>query len=190
MFKTEKASYDPTKDIISGLSVPAIIEPIDYSGKPIEFDFFKSLYRHNWKDIENCWYIDDDGNHSELVPTFEEYKEGLSEHIRKTIALYCTKKPEWKPEDELRAVLYDTLEEYEDGKNRCFKYDFSALEGIIFGIKTSMSDKREIIRRVYSLCEPTKRADFKFYQARYDRRSDKIIPIKIRELGFSFESST
>jgi hypothetical protein len=79
----------------------------DYSGKTVVFDFFKSLYSLNWKDIENNWYIDDDGKRSEIIPTCEEYNEGLEAHICKTVALYCTKKPCWSYEGE--QALFSTM---------------------------------------------------------------------------------
>ena len=86
----------------------------------------------------------------------------------------------------MRAILHDTLEQYCEPQSRCIKYDFNSLDGIIFGIKTPMESKLEIIYRVYEHCQKTERTDFKFYQARYDRQRDKIVPMELQQLKFNF----
>jgi hypothetical protein len=48
---------------------------------------------------------------------------------------------------------------------RKMKYAFEDLEGIVFGIKTSDSNKREIIRIVRRKCAEAGRKDFEFLQA-------------------------
>ena len=51
-----------------------------------------------------------------------------------------TKLPGWAHENEYRLIISDNyLTNLEDPKDRCFKYHFPDLDGIIFGIKTEAS---------------------------------------------------
>ena len=53
-------------------------------------------------------------------------------------------------------------------------YNFSSLKGIIFGIKTSKEDKREIIEIIEKKCDKYNRTDFKFFQAYYSPEDGEI----------------
>ena len=53
-------------------------------------------------------------------------------------------------------------------------YNFNSLKGIIFGIKTSKEDKREIIEIIQRKCAENNRTDFKFFQADYSSENGNI----------------
>ncbi len=53
-------------------------------------------------------------------------------------------------------------------------YSFKSLKGIIFGIKTSIADKQEIIRIIHEKQVEHNHYDLEFYQAYFCRRSGEI----------------
>jgi hypothetical protein len=54
------------------------------------------------------------------------------------------------------------------------RYQFADLEGIVFGIKTPLSAKEEIIKIILAKCEREGRKTFTFRQAPYVPYSGKI----------------
>ncbi|KVX93103.1 hypothetical protein WL09_03430 [Burkholderia ubonensis] len=59
-------------------------------------------------------------------------------------------------------------------EDRKLKYDFDDLDGIIFGIRTSLEDKLKISKVIEDKCRTLGRKDFKFYQAYFSRPTGKI----------------
>jgi hypothetical protein len=68
--------------------------------------------------------------------------------------------------------------------SRKFKYDFKSLDGIIFGIKTLLDDKRRICKIIETKCREMKRDDFRFYQAFYEPRTGTIEHVELSLLKF------
>jgi len=66
------------------------------------------------------------------------------------------------------------LNDYQTPEKRKLKYDFNDLEGIIFGIKTSTSDKIKIIEIINKKCKENNRNDFSFYQAYYSKETGNV----------------
>ena len=50
----------------------------------------------------------------------------------------------WEYEQEYRLILEDGLSQFNEKDDRILTYDFDALKGIIFGIRTSTEDKVKI----------------------------------------------
>ena len=71
-------------------------------------------------------------------------------------------------------VLHSNLFDLSKKEDRKLKYDFNDLDGIIFGIKTSASDKFKILKVIDEKCRRSNRNDFKFYQAYYSRKENCI----------------
>jgi hypothetical protein len=69
--------------------------------------------------------------------------------------------------------------------SRKLKYAFNDLDGIIFGIKTSMEDKLKIIKIIESKCRKENRKDFKFYQAYYSKQKGIIDHAEMTLLKFN-----
>ena len=57
---------------------------------------------------------------------------------------------------------------------RKYSYEFSLLTGIIFGIKTSDEQKKEIIKIINDKCNKIKRKDFNFFRADYNENTGLI----------------
>ena len=81
----------------------------------------------------------------------------------------------WKSEKEERLVLDDTFYTHLSPDQKKYKYDFNKLHGIIFGINTKLSDKKELIRILKEKCIVNKRGQFHIYQARYDAEKESIV---------------
>jgi hypothetical protein len=61
-----------------------------------------------------------------------------------------------------------------EGAKRKLRYKFKSLDGLIFGIATSIADKIRAIEVIKALCDKHKRKTFNFYQAYYDPASKAI----------------
>ena len=53
---------------------------------------------------------------------------------------------DWEYEKESRMILNSFLDDLSDKKRRTLTYNFNSLKGIIFGIRTSNTDKLEIMK--------------------------------------------
>jgi hypothetical protein len=83
-----------------------------------------------------------------------------------------TKLNDWKHEDEYRLLHIDSLGVVES--NRTFKYDFTSLSGIVFGMGTRPADKLKVIEILRRKCDEHSRQGFEFLEARYNRRTGTI----------------
>ena len=97
----------------------------------------------------------------------EKYNEILNN-------IYLVKTKDWKYEEEYRILLRDILDSFLDISNRRCRYNFKSLKGIIFGIKTSESDKMKIIDIISKKCSIYGIKDFKIYQAYFDEEEKNI----------------
>lgn len=71
-------------------------------------------------------------------------------------------------------MVLSHLFNYSEINKRKLKYKFSDLEGVIFGLKTSIEDKIKIINIIKDKCKLENRTDFKIYQAFYNQINGKI----------------
>ena len=94
--------------------------------------------------------------------------------------IYCEKfyrkTADWYHEREHRIFLADKFYQYDDKFSRNLKYDLKTLTGIIFGIRTTLDDKLELIQKLLRMKKSFR--DFEFYQAEFD---DETQIISVRE---------
>jgi hypothetical protein len=88
--------------------------------------------------------------------------------------LMTTKLIAWRSEAEYRLAVSSPLGPFDDSTRRKLTYRFSDLESIVFGIRTSLEDKRRIIEIVDKKCRETGRTSFDFCQATYNSRTGAI----------------
>ncbi|MCI6474436.1 MAG: DUF2971 domain-containing protein [Mucispirillum sp.] len=146
---------------------------VNYEYEDNTINFFYSFLDDDKKTKDN-WYKDfltnDKSNLYDNYTTNEQYIQ--NEKNLTALPLYKTK--QWIYEKEYRLILNErnTLEQ-EDKK---YKYDFKYLDGIIFGIKTPLNKKLEIIELIQKLCEKNNRniRTFNFYQAFYHNEYENI----------------
>lgn len=158
---------------------------IDYERPLVPIDFFRSLARVRIPMLQKYWYRDEKGQESpcadDMFKNEEAWRVRHWENFYKSVT---RKSVDWKYEEEYRLILASEWLDFSDEKARKLKYDFSVLDGIIFGIKTSLDDKRRIRKIVEAKCRATKRDGFRFYQAFYEPQSGMIEHTELGLLKF------
>lgn len=153
------------------------LNPVQYTTEEHQIEFFTSIGRLPLNTALQNWFSDDDGITSPLAEHLNKEKQDAwrEAYWGKFAPPLLRKLPDWRYEEELRIVLSDSLSIHDAHEDRTFTYDYDALDGIIFGINTSLSDKMRILRIIAKkLGTRTSSSQFKFYQARYNARSGKI----------------
>ncbi|WP_080415571.1 DUF2971 domain-containing protein [Burkholderia ubonensis] len=163
--------------------------PVTYDSSYLKIDFFRTLGRLPIPVINAQWYTDDSGQRSSCADgLIGDNDERRQEYWRNFYSSATTKLKDWEYEAEYRLVLYSSLFDLTP-KDRALQYDFNDLDGIIFGIKTSMEDKIKIARIIENKCRTHNRHDFNFYQAYYSSRNAKIEYSKMSLLKFNIDDA-
>lgn len=167
-------------NIVVDKFIPQKLHEINYDNekKNNELEFFCALshsMRISRENLYKRWYSRDNVQ-SEKIVQFMKEKGGLcpaperaKDFLRATA---LTKISELAGEEEYR--LYDTNDTVECKKGMHIVYDFSQLHGIIFGMKTDLKYKNEIIKLIEKKCILLGRKDFKFYEASYCHKKRKM----------------
>ena len=154
---------------------PHAFHKVSYESKHVQIDFFKSLGRLPVHSLEYQWYTNEKGDLSNCSEPIQYPQDSWHQKYWNNFYLGITSKlKDWDYEKEYRLIVNDMLYGYSDKKNRVLKYDFNDLEGLIFGIKTSKSDKIKIIEIIKEKCKLNNRKKFNFHQAFYDNKKGKI----------------
>ena len=163
--------------------VPRAFDAVRYQVKPDEVDFFRSMGQPRGDALVKLWYTDENGDLSDcstqvLGPNSDiaAWQKAYWDNFARDA---CFKTKDWEYEQEFRLTLHSILESSLCPRKRTLPYDFDSLKGIVFGIKTSYTDKLEIIDLLSRKCRENQRTDFRFLQAYYspetgDIRSDEI----------------
>lgn len=153
---------------ISGL-VPHEFHKVDYVRKFVDVDFFRSLGRLPIPALNKFWLTNGAGERSicadEILSSSNEIWR--SNYWSKFHHGITTKSRDWDYEKEYRLILSSSLIDFSDRKDRKLKYNFNDLDGIIFGIKTSLEHKLAIMEIIGKKCQTETRKDFNFYQASF-----------------------
>ena len=155
---------------------------------PSLIDFFRSLGRLSWPVIEKHWY-GDGGKISPLIKFIKKdesrWREKYWEHFSKICNI---KLKEWKYENEQRLVLSSSISELNEKSDRLLHFNFSSLDGIIFGIKTPREAKYKILKIILDKCQKEKRTDFNFYQSIYNPKNGKIEARKLNSFNITLDN--
>ena len=152
---------------------------VHYADRPGEIDFFRSICRTTVSTLMELWYTDQDGNVSECAAHIgvdrdeADWRELYWNNFFRDITF---KTKDWEYEQEYRLILEDRLSQFNKKDDRKLTYDFDALKGIIFGIRTSREDKvkiREIIEKKKE-CAENNQTDFTYFQAYYSAKDGDI----------------
>jgi len=158
---------------------------IDYKRSLVSIDFFRSLSRIHVSMLRRYWYRDDEGHESpcgeDIFKSPEAWRARHWENFYKSVS---RKNADWEYENEYRLVIAADMLDFSSKESRKFKYKFTSLDGIIFGIKTNIDEKRRICKIIETKCREPKRDDFRFYQAYYDPRTDTIAHTELDWLKF------
>ena len=153
---------------------PLQFKKVNYERTPPKLDFFRTLGIYSVSNLYKYWYKDDFGTLSVCADVLENQQEWRRLYWERHYESLTSKMPDWNTENEYRLILESGLSHFEENENRCLKYDFSALDGIIFGINTPTSEKYKIVEIAENLCEIHHRSSLELYQAYYDKKTNTI----------------
>lgn len=146
---------------------------VRYGELPIRVDFFLSL-GWLWGDERGHWLIHDEEKSQKLVEMFADQEKWRATFTRNNTSRYLIKSSAWAQEQEYRIVLDDLWVNHSKTENRYYHYDFNDLDGIVFGMRTPLAEKLQIINIVNKKCLENKRDTFNFYQAFFDTNTSRI----------------
>lgn len=178
VFKTDKDSEGQTLKLHMPVSVGSDGEfwdkhslqfhEVKYEGESPPLDFFRNFGVYTISELRSRWYSDSEGNISACSDFLSDKDSWRESYWKSRQESLTTKMPDWKNENEYRLILENGLFNFDDPKKRRLKYDFNSLDSIIFGIKTSLTDKFKLASIVEKLCETNQRDSFTFHQAYHD----------------------
>lgn len=153
------------------------LDRVSYTKNEQRIEFFTNIGRLPLDSTLRNWFRDDDGNTSSFAEHLnaERQEAWRNSYWENFMPPLLRKLPDWQHEEELRIVISDTLGIHDSNDGRSFTYDYDTLDGVIFGINTSLSDKVRIMRILDKKLESrTVTEPFKLFQARYNARSGRI----------------
>ncbi|MDQ0465581.1 hypothetical protein QO010_003370 [Caulobacter ginsengisoli] len=150
-------------------------DPVIYGESAIEVDFFRSLGRLGRQALVSSWFANESGQRSicadEVLGENEEWRQA---YWRRYHDAAIRKLRDWAHEGEHRLVLSAGLSGSKETAARKLKFKPESLTGIIFGIRTTPSDKAKVIRIVQEKWAAGNQTCPDFYQAHYAPESGKI----------------
>ena len=156
------------------------LKKINYDNSYNEINFFETIRT----EFINDWHIDEKGNKSQMLDNSQNKDKQIKYNLYDTL---LHKTQDWEHESEYRIIdeySHNTI----DKETRKLKYNFKNLNGIIFGMRTSLRDKTKIINIIKQKCKNEKREDFNFYQAYYCQK-DKQIKHSLLDISLQEEPS-
>ena len=141
---------------------------IKYTDEYQEIDFFRSIGRLSVSKIISTWYSNEMGIVSNIErEVFNDEEKWREDYWNKFYETILTKNNDWSYENEYRLMLFSGLNDLSDNKDRVLKYNFKHLKGLIFGMKTPIEEKLQIINIIHKKCIQNNRDAFEFHQAYY-----------------------
>ena len=150
--------------------------PILYRKKIPSIDFFESIGELPKPMLLHNWYTNREGTRSRcgahLEPNNEE--EWRDDYWNEFVRGVTLKTTDWKYEGEYRLILHSIIVDLDEQRKRTLTYNFDALSGIIFGMKSSDAEKLKVINIINEKRANWKNHKFQFYQAYFDHESNRI----------------
>lgn len=140
--------------------------PVNYGKAPPPIDFFGSIGRLTRAKLENNWFRTRSGTTSprlsEITTNLEAWQAG---QLAQSPTKSCWKHFDWRHEEEERLVATSPL--VDDPAPKALTYDFSQLVGLVFGMRTSDSDRLDLAKIIEKKCREHGRDDFRFFECNY-----------------------
>lgn len=124
------------------------------------------------------WLLGVDGV-SSCYEAFSDVEEWRKRYWKIYDAKTYRKTKNWEHEKEFRVAVSNTFGEFDVPQKQNMSFDWNLLKGVIFGIRTSEYDKKQILAKLIK--HKDELSDFTFYQAEYSAEEQKI---KIRKRNF------
>jgi hypothetical protein len=164
---------------------PVPFSSVTYDAAYPEIPFFTSLGELSYPKLNSFWHSED----GQFSPAARGMSGESEEAWRKAYwdryyGCVTRKTPHWAHERELRLTLQSSLEPYATDESRSLNYRFKDLAGIVFGVRTSDTDKVRIIKLIERKCRDAGRATFDFRQAVYSHVGHDIetVPLDLIRL--------
>lgn len=159
------------------------LHPVRYTSERSATDFFSSLGRITRSDVA-FWFTGPDGASSISGEALREESDAWRQaYWSHHFTSLTTKLTGWRHEGEHRIILTSVLNDFETQDSRKLTCPFERLSGIVFGIRTPVKAKAEIVRIIREKCASTGRTSFDFYQAYYARETGCIERVKLTLLS-------
>jgi hypothetical protein len=189
-FKAENRANGPSIDLntissygSTGKSYsmsPHLFKPVLYQTRHETLNFFETLGAAPVPVLNAQWYTNDKKEISPLLLRTEAERDIWRKDYWDRFGLINkTKTQTWEAEREHRLIYYSMIADL-TSEDRTLKYDFSSLEGIIFGVRTPTIKKIEIMKTIEKKCRENARFDFKFYQASFSTDQNEMTFSEIR----------
>jgi len=158
--------------------ITASLYAVDYESPPPEVDFFRSLGTLPLPKLESAWHSTPDGETSQIVDEILEDQDAWREnHWAQFRSMTTRKLGQWEHEKEVRMVLPDMLGS--EGSHRKVTYDMSQLEGVVFGLRTKLEDRFEVMRILSENNQDDDSSPVEFYQMVFDGTEFKKVKLNI-----------
>lgn len=142
------------------------VRSVAYRKRPPLLDSFREIGMLPMGKLENTWMKSESGEPSvRLREMTDDIDAWRTSHWENAFKRTTWKHPDWKHEDEQRLIASTPFTD--DPAPEPLTYNFSQLEGIVFGMRMSSEDKLRIANVVETKCRAEGRAEFRFFQAFY-----------------------
>lgn len=178
-FKLSSIPIESNEDGTEKTNADIPISKVNYAREGegvVSRNFFESMGRLTLKNV-NQWLTGKDGKRSKIF-NLQNYDTWRAQYWQDLKGVYNRKMDTWSYEQEYR-IIRDSIYAGFNEKAQTYKYDPSQLNSVIFGIKTSITDRAAIMDAVKKAYGSLDKVQWK--QAEYDKMSQKIsvIPITI-----------
>lgn len=155
------------------------VRPVQYQSRPPSLDGFLEIGMLPQAKLENTWMRSQAGEPStRLHEIAGDMRAWRKAHWDKSFERATWKHPDWSHEDELRLIASTPFTD--DPAPGPLTYEFSQLEGIVFGMRMTTEDKLRIAQVLEKKCKSEGREDFRFFQAHYSPQRGEM---EVHELG-------
>lgn len=158
--------------------ITASLHAVDYESPPPEVDFFRFLGTLPLPKLESAWHSTPDGNTSQMLDKIvddqDAWRENLWDHFH---SMSTRKLGQWEHEQEVRMVLPDLSGS--EGSHRKVTYDMAQLEGVVFGLRTKLEDRFEVMRILSENNQGDDSSPVEFYQMVFDGAEFKKVKLNI-----------
>jgi len=159
------------------------VRSVTYRNRPPPLDSFLEIAMLPMAKLECTWMKSESGVPSVRLQEVTNDMDGWRRaHREKGFERATWKHPDWAHEDEQRLIASTAFTD--DPAPEPLAYQFSQLEGIVFGMRMSSEDKLRIANIIEKKCRAEGRADFRFFQAYYSPSKGEMDIAEFRLLRF------
>lgn len=158
--------------------IQAPLYAVDYESPPPQVNFFQFLGTLPRPKLMSAWHSTPDGETSPIVDEILEDEDSWRDNLWDYFhSMSTTKLEQWEHEQEIRMVLPDLLDSH--GSHRKVTYDLSQLAGVVFGLRTDLEDRFEVMRILAESSQDGDSSPVEFYEMVFDGTSFRKVKIAV-----------